>query len=225
VPRVPAPSGTRPAGSPSTGGHRRSETARRLDGLARLLDPLRALTPPPPQRPRPSPWHRADLLRLRERAVRLATILAVLAALGTATAAAAAIFQRSTGQTLTHRRAVERTEEHLRRTTTGVGLPMTLDAQSRQSSPCTAAQGHNGRERIEYRYAVRDIGIPNPDVFGAFRRYWKAHGYRVTADDVPGSGVLSVESTADGYLLSLTQDPQGGLVLTVTSPCTVEKRR
>lgn len=170
-------------------------------------------------------WRPPDLLRWRERGLRLAGIIAGLALLGTLSATVTAVVERTTGTTLTEGRAVDRTEEHLRNAQAGVGLPMRLETQVKRKTPCAASAGRTGRERIEHVYWVRDVGIPNPDVFNAFRRYWVGHGYVVTKDDVPGTGVLSVRSSADDYVLTLSRNQQGELTLSVSSPCTVEERR
>jgi hypothetical protein len=102
---------------------------------------------------------------------------------------------------------------------------MRLEAEVKRKTGCGDSAGRTGRERIEHRYWVRDVGIPNADVFNAFRRYWLGHGYVVSKDDVAGSGILAVRSTADSYTLTLSQNQQGELTFAVASPCTVEERR
>jgi hypothetical protein len=164
-------------------------------------------------------WFPFDRVRWRERGLRLAGFVAGVALLGTLIATVTAAVERTTGTTLTEARAVDRTEEHLRNARAGVGLPMRLDLQAKKKTPC------EGRERIEHLYWVREVGIPNPDVFNAFRRYWTSHGYVVTKDDVPGTGVLTVRSTVDDYVLALSQNAKGELTLSVSSPCTVEEPR
>jgi hypothetical protein len=170
-------------------------------------------------------WGSPELWRLRQRAMRLGGIIAALALFGTLTATVTAVVERTTGTTLTEGRAVDRTEEHLRKAKAGVGLPMRLDVEVKRMTSCGDSPGRTGRERIEHRYWVRDVGIPNADVFNAFRRFWQGHGYVVTKDDVQGSGVLTVRSGTDGYLLTLSQNQKGELTLAVASPCTVEERR
>jgi hypothetical protein len=170
-------------------------------------------------------WRSPGVLRWRERGLRLAGVIAGLAMLGTLSATVTAVVERTTGTTLTEGRAVDRTEEHLRAARAGVGLPMRLEPEVKRMAPCAETAGRTGRERIEHRYWVRDVGIPNPDVFNAFRRFWLGHGYAVARDDVPGSGTLSVRSASDGYLLTLSQNQKGELTLAVVSPCTVEERR
>jgi hypothetical protein len=161
---------------------------------------------------------------LRTRALRLVGTIAALALAGTVAATVTAAVERSTGKTMTEQRAVDRVNDHLKKVTSGVGLPMRLETQSKQKTACGDTAGRTRRERVEQRFWVRDIGIPNPDVFGAFRRFWPAHGYVVIKDDVAGSGILSVRSSSDGYELSLAQDKSGALLLSVTSPCTVEQK-
>jgi len=174
---------------------------------------------------RPPNMRPADLQRWRQRAFRLAGMIAGLAMVGTLTATVTAVVERTTGTTMTEGRAVDRTEEHLHNTQAGVGLPMRLETETKRKIPCGDSAGRTGRERIEHRYWVRDVGIPNADVYNAFRRYWLAHGYVVTKDDVPAGGILSVRSARDDYLLTLSQNQKGELTFAVASPCTVEERR
>ncbi len=211
------------AAPPGRHERRRSLPVPRLDGIT-----IPAWGPAwgraPSRAPRPA-WGPADLLRWRQRGLRLAGIIAALALLGTLSATVTAVVQRTTGTTLTEGRAVDRTEEHLRKTQAGVGLPMRLDTEIKRKTPCGDSAGRTGRERIEHRYWVRDVGIPNADVFNAFRRYWLGHGYAVTKDDVSGTGILTVRSAGDDYMLTLSQNPKGELTFAIVSPCTVEERR
>jgi hypothetical protein len=166
-----------------------------------------------------------DLRRWRQRAWRLAGLIGALALLGTLTATVTAVVERTTGTTLTEGRAVNRAEDHVRRTKAGVGLPMRLEVEVKRKTSCGDSAGRTGRERVEHRYWVRDVGIPNADVFNAFRRYWLGHGYVVVKDDVAGAGVVSVRSSSDDYTLTLSQNQQGELTFAVASPCTVEEHR
>jgi hypothetical protein len=169
-------------------------------------------------------WRPPELHRVRGRVLRLVGLIAGLALLGTASAVVTAGVDRATGKTMTEQRAVDLLQGHLDRTKSGVGLPMKLDSQAKQKTVCGDTAERTRRERVEYRYWVRDVGIPNADVFGAFRRFWPAHGYVVVSDDVPNSGMYSVRSPADGYTLSLIQDKRRELILAITSPCTVEEK-
>jgi hypothetical protein len=169
-------------------------------------------------------WRPPELHRVRGRVLRLVGLVAGLALLGTASAVVTAGIDRATGKTMTEQHAVDRLLGHLDRTRSGVGLPMKLDTLAKQKTTCGDTAGRTRRERVEYRYWVREVGIPNADVFGAFRRYWPAHGYVVTKDDVPGSGTFAVRSPTDGYTLSLIQDKRNDLILAITSPCTVEEK-
>jgi hypothetical protein len=192
----------------------------RMTGLGahrrRLTPPGAALTMPV--------WRPPELHQVRHRVLRLVGLVAGLALLGTASAIVTAGVDRATGKTMTEQHAVDQLQQHLDRTRSGVGLPMKLDALAKQKTTCGDTAGRTRRERVEYRYYIRDVGIPNADVFGAFRRYWPAHGYVVTKDDVPNSGRLTVSSPSDGYTLSLIQDVRHDLILAITSPCTVEEK-
>jgi hypothetical protein len=169
-------------------------------------------------------WRPPELHTVRTRVLKLAGLVAGLALLGTASAVVTAGVDRATGKTMTERHAVDRLQGHLDRTRSGVGLPMRLDPLAKQKTACGDTAGRTRREKVDYRYYVRDVGIPNADVFGAFRRYWPAHGYVITKDDVPNSGTLAVRSPSDGYTLALIQDVRHDLVLAITSPCTVEEK-
>jgi hypothetical protein len=149
----------------------------------------------------------------------------LLAAAGTATSVALAQRDRSAGRTLTEAGATDRLGGHLRGTADGVGVPFRLEERPRREEPCGDAPGveRAGRVRLRQEAGVRDAGIPNADVFNAFRAYWAGHGYEVV-EDAAGQGRLTVRHPADGYRLTLTADAAGALSLSIESPCAVERQ-
>jgi len=118
---------------------------------------------------------------------------------------------------LTESDAYDRVEVYLRRAATALPSDARLEAAGQPSS--VACKGEQkGRVTVVSTYFVRGVAVDDK-YFDDLLRWWEAHDFTLLDDLRPERHYLWVESTTDGFRMSLRDNEYGELLLGAESPC------
>jgi hypothetical protein len=112
--------------------------------------------------------------------------------------------------------AYERVDSYVRRAAMALPDAKLEEAAPPASGPCRGEP----RDRVVVRNTYWVRGLVDEDRhFDTMVRWWESNGFEVVRDLRPARHYVWVESTADGFRMSLKDNDKGDLLLGAESPC------
>jgi hypothetical protein len=118
---------------------------------------------------------------------------------------------------ITESAAYDRVEIYVRRAVTALPADARLEAAAPPSSVACKGARH-GQVMVVNTYWVRGL-VDDNEHFDSLVRWWTAHDFELLDDLRPERHYVWVQSTADGFRMSLRDNGKGELLLGAESPC------
>jgi hypothetical protein len=118
---------------------------------------------------------------------------------------------------VTESEAYDRVETYIQRASAALPAGARLEAAAQPSSVACKGQPE-GRVTVVSTYFVRGVAVDDK-YFDALLHWWESHDFTLLDDLRPERHYLWVESTADGFRMSLRDNEHDELLLGAESPC------